>query len=94
MWDQRQKALDFDGTTIKTINIKLEETKIILKSIFMNTFSAITSVLLMILKLFYFYYKTYQLDPTRREEFWRAKLKTLPPDGLNIGTRVCWLFHI
>ena len=48
----------------------------------------------MILKLFYFYYKTYQLDPTRREEFWRAKLKTLTPDGLNIGTPVCWLFHI
>ena len=38
MWDQQQKALDFDGTTIKTINITLEETKIILKSIFMNTF--------------------------------------------------------
>ena len=24
------------------------------------------------------------LNPTRREEFWRAKLKTLVPNGLNI----------
>ena len=24
-------------------------------------------------------------DPTRREEFWRAKLKTLALNGLNIG---------
>ena len=24
------------------------------------------------------------LDTTRRDEFWRAKLKTLAPDGLNI----------
>ena len=28
--------------------------------------------------------KTDPSDPTRREEFWRAKLKTLAPNGLNI----------
>ena len=28
--------------------------------------------------------KTDPSDPTMREEFWRAKLKTLAPNGLNI----------
>ena len=28
--------------------------------------------------------KTYPLDPERREEFWRTKLRTLTPLGLNI----------
>ena len=43
--------------------------------------------------------KTDPLDPTRREEFWRNKLRTLAPYGLNMeeqlaGVYYFWQFQI
>ena len=38
--------------------------------------------------------ETDQSDPTRREEFWHAKLKTLVLNGLNIEEWGYWLLYI
>ena len=35
------------------------------------------------LSIYIFIDKTDPLDLTRKEEFWRAKLKTIAPDGFN-----------
>ena len=38
--------------------------------------------------------KTDPSDPTRREKFWKTKLKTLVPNSLNTERWVYWLLYI
>ena len=84
MWGQLQKGLDFEGTAIRTINVKLRWAKMTLESIFMKYFlihdhhGLINDIEIIFID------KTDPLDPTTKEEFWRAKLKTLAPNVLNL----------
>ena len=76
MWGRLQKGLDFDRTTIPTINIKL--------SYFHEHFvSHDHNGLINDIEII-FIDKTDSSDPTWRDEFCRAKLKTLESNSLNI----------
>ena len=83
MVDQLPIRLGSDGTTIRTVNVKKEE-KIICKSIYVINFLSedhdglLNNVEITLID------ETDPSDPERREEFWRTKLRTLAPMGLNI----------
>ena len=83
MWDQTQKELGSDGTITSLAKGKHRVKDCIQKYSYDHFLSEGHSGLIKDVEIV-FVDKTDPSEPTRREEFWRNKLKTLAPYGLNV----------
>ena len=77
-------SLGTDWTNIKTVNVKEEEGEDHIKKYLHDYFSSEGHDGLLRNAEITLIDKTDPLDPERKEELWRTKLRTLAPLGLNI----------
>ena len=84
IWGLQQKSSGFDGITKSLVKKNVERGEDCMQKFLYEHFlneglnSFINDVEIVFID------KTDPSDPTRREEFWRNKLKTLPTYGLNV----------
>ena len=84
MQDLQRTGSGFDGIITSLANEKLREVSTACKGIFMSTFlSEGYNGLIDDIEII-FIDKTDPSEPTRREQFWRTKLKTLASYGLDV----------
>ena len=93
MWDQPQRGLRSDGIITSLANGKQRERgEDCMQKYFHDHFLSEDHNGLINDVEIVFINKTDPSDPTRREEFWRNRLKSLAPYGLNVEEQLAGVY--